>query len=228
MKYLKKFNEQENSIKDWLDIFKIEEYEIDKDGFINVNEDTELFILMNLIEIPIKFGIIKGSFDCSVNKLLSLKNSPKKVFGNFSCSDNKLTSLIGGPKDVSGNYKCYVNSLIKLEGCPKELFGDFDCNTNILTTLVGGPVKVSGFYSCKDNKLTSLEGLPYKIGGRFTCEDNPIFEIFKLFGTLERYKASLDYNYLRGTNIIQRRFERACNDAEIDAPEFIRGYNYVL
>ena len=43
--------------------------------------------------IPVRFGIVRGDFDCSSNRLLNLEGCPVAVGGNYNCSSNKLFSL---------------------------------------------------------------------------------------------------------------------------------------
>ena len=67
---------------------------------------------MNLTEIPVKFGSVWGDFNCSMNQLISLKNSPTSVGGNFYCYFNNLTSLEGSPSSVGGGwFDCSRNNL---------------------------------------------------------------------------------------------------------------------
>ena len=96
----------------------------------------------------VRFGKIKGTFDCSHNRLVSLEGAPQEVLGTFICSDNMLTSLVGGPKQVRGAYGCTRNRLTSLEGSPKEVGGAFSCSDNPLTSLDGAPEKVGGMFSC--------------------------------------------------------------------------------
>jgi hypothetical protein len=51
--------------------------------------------------------------------------------------------------------------------------------------------------------------------------------ISKLFPNPKAFKDSLDYSYLRGTNIVKMRFQEACEEAGIKMPEKIEGYNYI-
>ena len=141
-------------IEKWLKENNIENYTINDDFTIDVDEGVSLF-RKNLTEFPtyIQFGVVKGKFVCSFNHLSSLRGIPKEVGGNFDCSNNRLTSL---------------------EGAPKEINGYFDCSNNKLTTLKGGPVEVGGNFYCNDNKLTSLEGAPEKVGGYFNCNNNSV------------------------------------------------------
>jgi len=38
---------------------------------------------------------------------------------------------------------------------------------------------------------------------------------------------SLDYSYLRGTDIVKSRFKEALDEVGIKMPEKIKGYNYI-
>jgi hypothetical protein len=252
MKYIRNFNEQEKSIEDWCQILWLKNYEIIMDGIIDVNGDVKINInrdLRILREMPINFGVVSGYFECLNNNLISLKGCPNKVYGQFfSYEHNLLSSLEGCPEKVSGSIRFFGNKLTTLEGAPKEVFGSFECGSNkltslegspikvgrnfscgwnILESLEGGPKKVGGDYTCQCNILLNFEGCPEKIGGEFICLGNPIYSIFKLFKTFDRYIASLDYSYLDGTNIKERRFEMACKDAGIKKPNFIAGYTYI-
>jgi hypothetical protein len=229
MKYLKKFNEQEKSIEEWLDGFGIKKYRYKiKNGLVNVKGDVNIFYNNEVLKmIPVKFGTVTGDFSCVDLQLTSLENSPVNVGGSFYCSKNKLTSLVDGPKKVGDFFDCNENLLTSLEGSPKEVYGVFNCNNNKLFSLQGGPLKVISYFSCQKNELITLDGSPEKVGGTFYCDTNPIYEVYKLFGTYERYKASLDYGYWKGLNIKRGRFKLACKDAGIDVPDSIPGYEYI-
>ena len=70
-------------------------------------------IQLDLIELPaiLKNVTVNGDFDCTMNQLTSLKNSPKYVSNDFLCNDNILTSLEGAPKTVGENFYCDNNSV---------------------------------------------------------------------------------------------------------------------
>ena len=128
---------------------------------------------------------------------------------------------------VTGNFVCTYNKLITLEGGPREVGGDFNCSYNQLTSLEGSPREVTGDFNCHNNKLTTLEGGPISVGVYFNCNDNPIYSVYKLFPDRKSYMDSLDYNYLRGTDIVKSRFKEACEEANIKIPNKINGYNYI-
>ena len=95
----------------------IENYIINDDGSIDVNGDVYIQnsefteISLKLTELPLKFNKVRGDFDCSNNKLTTLKGCPKYVGGNFSCGNNNLTDLKGSPKVIDGSFYCSGNYL---------------------------------------------------------------------------------------------------------------------
>ena len=119
----------------------------DCDGDVTVSQD-----IVSNGGLKIRFGHVKGYFDCSFNELTTLEGAPQEVDGYFNCSHNNLTTLNGAPKEVGY---------------------DFYCSYNELTTLEGVPQKVGGSFSCSYNKLTTLEGAPQEVGGNFYCSNNP-------------------------------------------------------
>jgi hypothetical protein len=66
--------------------------------------------------LPTEIG---GDFNCTKNKLTSLKGAPRKIGGDFECALNHLTSLDGAPKEVGGSFECKNNQIISLKGAPK-------------------------------------------------------------------------------------------------------------
>jgi len=95
---------------------------VDVDGnVVFFNNDVEDFM-------GIKFGNVKGSFDCSYNNLKSLEGAPHEVGGRFECDRNNLTSLAGAPKEVGGSFDCRYNNLISLAGAPEKIGGVFLCD----------------------------------------------------------------------------------------------------
>ena len=80
---------------------KLKNYTINKDGSVDVDEDVDLPGL-DLYELPIKFGIVKGRFNVSANNLDSFENFPK-MSDELSFINNNFKSLIGLPKSKSYN-----------------------------------------------------------------------------------------------------------------------------
>jgi hypothetical protein len=129
---------------------------------------------------------------------------------------------------VTGSFFCSQNQLVTLEGAPNYVGGGFWASWNKLTTLEGGPIEVERGFWCDNNKLITLEGSPNRIGGNFYCDNNPIHDIYRLFPDYESYQDSLDYGYLRGTNIDKRRLQEALDElGRWKMPEEIKGYKWI-
>ncbi len=204
MKYIKLFESFED-IDSICKKYDIRNYTINPDGSIDVDSNVDLSE-KGLTKLPLKFGKVTGSFYCYRNQLTTLEGSPNEVSGGFYCRNNNLTTLEGAPKEVGGNFYCGNNQLISLEGGPNYVGGDF---------------------SCHKNQLISLEGGPKEIDGGFICSDNPIYSLYNLFTDYKSYLDSLDYGYLRGTDIVKSRFQEALEEIGKEIPEKIEGYNYV-
>jgi hypothetical protein len=86
MKLTKEQIEFLNKVCGGRDYWEIKFNRIDVDGNVVMKD-------MNLTEIPVKFGRVKGCFSCGDNKLTTLKNCPDYIGSWFSCINNKLTSL---------------------------------------------------------------------------------------------------------------------------------------
>lgn len=82
------------------------------DGDVNLRKK-------DLKKIPLTFNKVSGSFDCSDNKLTSLKGCPKIVGERFNCRNNLLTSLEYGPESVDGAYDCSINKIKTLDHIAK-------------------------------------------------------------------------------------------------------------
>ena len=95
-----------------LDEFNIKNYTINKDSSIDVNGNVDLCD-KNLTEIPFNFNKVNSNFNCSWNKLKTLKGSPKEVNNNFICANNKLVSLEGILKKIGGDFNCWQNLNLK-------------------------------------------------------------------------------------------------------------------
>jgi len=85
---------------------------------------------LSLTRLPLKFGHIRGDFDCSENNLTTLWGAPHTIDGDFWCYENLLTNLQGGPEIVGGNYWCNTNELTSLEGV-KLITTNFWCHRNL-------------------------------------------------------------------------------------------------
>ncbi len=161
------------AIREWLDEYGVKNYTIN--GKLEIDVDGDVYLgEKGLKEFPlfIQFGVVKGYFNCSDNKLVSLKGCPKKVVGNFICPNNDLRDLKGALREVRGDFDCNSNNLTSLEGAPEKVGRDFICPNNDLRDLKGAPREVRGDFDCNSNNLTSLKGAPREISGWFDCRFN--------------------------------------------------------
>ena len=102
-------------VENWLDLYGVKNYTINEDLSVDVAGDVNIKS-RGLIEIPIRFRFVSGSFVCGFNKLTSLIGCPVSV-GGFFCNNNKLTSLEGSPVEVGGYFGCDRNKITSLEYC---------------------------------------------------------------------------------------------------------------
>ena len=139
------------SIETWLKKYGIKLYTINDKLEVNLLGGADLN-KKELKELPsyIQFGVVRGDFFCSYNKLTTLRGFPKEVRGKFYCIGNLLTSLEGAPEKVGEIFDCSNNNLVSLEGAPKEVGWDFNCSGNKLKSLKGAPRKAGGF-KCGNN-----------------------------------------------------------------------------
>lgn len=192
MKYIKKFDNQDDSIESIKKIIKehgligsIDNYTINSDGSIDVNGDVSLSN-KNFLKLPIRFGKVTGYFRCSYNRLTSLEGCPYYVGGDFTCNNNCLMTLKGGPKEVAGHYSCSYNQLHSLEGAAEEVGGTFYCNNNLLPNLKYCPAEIGGNMNCSDNNLSDLD-ISSIIGGNLYCKNNNINEEdYNFYGEVRR------------------------------------------
>lgn len=87
-------------IENWLTQQGIVNFEITEDLEVNVNGNVDLYA-RKLTSIPIRFGVVNGSFWCARNKLSSLLHAPHTVRGDFYCHNNgralyRCPTVVGG------------------------------------------------------------------------------------------------------------------------------------
>ena len=59
----------------------------------------------------VRFGVVRGCFNCEKNLLTSLVGAPEEVEEYFECSGNHLTSLEGAPRKVGMRFWCHKNTV---------------------------------------------------------------------------------------------------------------------
>ena len=128
----------------------------DETGLIDVDGDVDLKS-RNLTKLPLKFGMIKGYFNCGLNRLKTLENCPTSVWGEyFSCHNNLLTSLDNDPLIVIGNYYCYSNNL-KTNYTECNIGGDFYTTTEENGLKILKDLRTENFNDWRINKRRSIK-----------------------------------------------------------------------
>jgi len=81
-------------------------WKVVKSGTWSVNEkgevdvDGDVYMRDNgFLELPVKFGRVKGWFDCAGNKLTTLKNAPVYMDGYLYCHNNNLKDYFKSIKE---------------------------------------------------------------------------------------------------------------------------------
>lgn len=119
------------------------------EGTFTINDDLSVSVdgdvVMsgkNLSEIPVNFRDVSGDFDCSFNKLKTLKNSPKIVGKNFFCDTNRL---------------------ITLKGCPEKVGERFVATHNNISSLSDYTTYALGVSNFSQNPISDITTLPYTV-----------------------------------------------------------------
>jgi hypothetical protein len=163
-------------IENWLIKMNITNYVIHDNLVVDVNNDVFLTD-QKLTEIPIQFGVVKGSFECFHNKLTSLKGVPFEIEKDFDAHQNKLTNLSFFPKKIGQSIVLYQNKLKTMEGLPRKVNGDLFLWDNKLTNLKHFPHFVEGKVSLAYNKIKSLKGINAEIKESLDLFKNLLREI---------------------------------------------------
>lgn len=141
--------------------YGIKNYTINKDQSIDVDGDVDLYN-KRLTKLPLKFRKVYGNFDCSVNKIKSLKGSPNWVGKDFDCKVNLLKTLEDGPENVLGSYMCEGNRLVNFKGFPENHDGyiNFMCNPiNNLFEDIEYDKRVKFMYWCNEYDVITDNGV---------------------------------------------------------------------
>ena len=89
------------------------EWELNTKGEVVVMGNVDLRKSTSVLDIPYKFDIVLGDFDCSNCSLSTLKNAPNEISGSFLAKGNTLKTLEGLPTTIKGystNSKTYTHS----------------------------------------------------------------------------------------------------------------------
>ncbi len=153
-----------------------------------------------ITELPCMFATCAESFDCSNNKLKSLKGCPEYVGGFFDASANLLKSLEHVPSYISGTAYFTGNpSLRSLVGIGKQIkfvhilkFGPFIKQGGIGVLLIDGIKKIEVAYPSFNSKRTPWidavdiinEYIPKGSSGILQCQEELIDAGLDVFAEL--------------------------------------------
>lgn len=146
------------NIVEWLESAGIKNYTVKKDMTVDVYGDVDIS-RMELEYIPVQFGVISGTFDCSNNKIKNLSGAPNTVGKSFFCSHNEIISLSLGPKLVGVAYDCGCNNLLNLVGLPQKLEA-LSVRDNPLKTFEGIEIEIKMHLCITDILLKEMDFIP--------------------------------------------------------------------
>lgn len=149
-------------------------------------------------------------FDCPIT---SLEGCPSIIGGEFMIDGTEIKNLIGGPSEVGSEFYIGGASITSLEGMPNKVtFLHLEC-PNVWDPSPLRNLEVKGEMTI-EGPISSLVAFFYTIDGWGNLYDQE----FLIMGSWNRFKDSLDYNYVRQRGeewvIIHFRFLEAL--AEID------------
>jgi hypothetical protein len=170
-------------IKNWLDNYGIMNYTINNNLTVDVDDSVRLFN-KSITEFPIQFGIVKGNFNFSRNKITSLKGCPHTVHGEFDCSHNQLVTLKHCPKLVHGDFYFHGNKVSLLDYLPDVVDGVLACGINPI-------VNFSGIFNANINEFSHWASTEEKI----IKDYEQFYEIaINIQGEIEGWSLHLDNN----------------------------------
>ena len=71
------------AVEEWLEKHGVKNHTINEDLSVDVNGGVVNLASMGLVEIPIRFGVVSGSFYCSNNQLVDLVGCPITIGASF-------------------------------------------------------------------------------------------------------------------------------------------------
>lgn len=191
------FFTEPKDIEQWLYAHKIVDFSLrphpDYGFVVDVPQGDIQLEYFKLQVIPVKFGLVADNFSCRFNELTNLDFFPLELQGAFDCSNNRLRSLKGCGPQIGYYFSCENNFITSLQHLPK-MDGGLECSHNCLTSLEFCPELISGGLDCSFNQITSLKGVARQILGGFDCSNNYV-------GTLDYFpelvSGSIDVGYNR-------------------------------
>lgn len=95
-----------------------------------------------------------------------------KVLGEFNCTSNKLKSLKGCKTEIELHFNCYNNEITQLKYLPLKIKGDINCSRNKIKSLKGIYKIIYGSFWCSDNELESSNVYTYLLNEKLSKKIN--------------------------------------------------------
>ncbi len=145
---------------------RVKDIEIDDENYVNVTNGV--YATTSLTELPVKFGKVQGSFNCS-GGIRSLVNFPYYINGDLVINPH-------GDERDSLNFPGTLSPRQE-DGKGFKVEEDFIHSTKGLKNLKGFPTYVGGNYNVSYTGLESLEGIAKYIGGELSCRHNNLTNV---------------------------------------------------
>lgn len=91
-------------LKTYTNVKREEKIIFNDDNSLDILQSCFISVDLNNKELPFKFNIIHGDFDCSDIGLISFKNFPNEIKGSFYATNNCFKSTKEIPLKVNGEY----------------------------------------------------------------------------------------------------------------------------
>lgn len=184
-------------ISSWLLDNNINNYQINEDFSVDVGGDVDIRY-KSLLSLPVQFGCVSGTFDCSYNELKYLDGSPKRVGGNFFCNSNKIVCLHCMPLFVGVSVNSSSNLLTSLDSNISEVKGETyhicSCGKLIYISknfLNVGYREICDSFYCHGNELLGVDNGIDSLGGYIYIRQDKRLEGFDLMSRETYVKVTL-------------------------------------
>jgi hypothetical protein len=146
--------------------YDIQNYTINN-GLVDVEGDVDVGF-WRMDELPLRFGSVTGSFDCTSMGLTTLKGCPHTVGTSFYCGSNRLTSLEHCPVSIGTFFNCDDNRIDDVNHLPEHLGKTFYCKKNPIGSIFTGVdqdfLQAFKIYKVIKGNEVNLKRLKYVMG----------------------------------------------------------------
>lgn len=174
-------------ITSWLRRMGIRRFEI-VGSTVSVDGDVDLSS-KGLHYLPVKFGKVRGTFDCSHNYLTTMKGFPAHVRSDLDCSNNEIESLDADAIKCDGNVLLGRNDISSLIGVSDRITSVgkslFLCDSLITRGGIGlmmiDGIKSACFTTCPESPSDTIKNYIGRPDCVFDCQARLIEDGFEEF-----------------------------------------------